>query len=223
MNAPVVKIDPHFAGLLPDYRIVTFSAPVKVADASSEIRAEMEALAAKIAANVALADINKIPAVAATRRAYKLCGKDPNRYRPSQEQLMRRIVRGLGLYSVNNVVDLGNILSLSTGCSVGCFDLDKIEGDAITVGIGQAGEPYEGIGRGPINIEGMPVLRDAAGAFATPTSDSPRTAISDNTVRLFTTMHLFDPSVAAQDVIATATRLFAIEDCHIYNVNGEMA
>ncbi|MDE6485863.1 MAG: hypothetical protein K2L14_10785 [Duncaniella sp.] len=183
----------------------------------------MEALAAKIAANVALADINKIPAVAATRRAYKLCGKDPNRYRPSQEQLMRRIVRGLGLYSVNNVVDLGNILSLSTGCSVGCFDLDKIEGDAITVGIGQAGEPYEGIGRGPINIEGMPVLRDAAGAFATPTSDSPRTAISDNTVRLFTTMHLFDPSVAAQDVIATATRLFAIEDCHIYNVNGEMA
>ena len=223
MNVPVVKVDPRFAEILPEYRILTFSAPVEVVPTTEEIKAEMESLAAEISADVELAEINKIPAIAATHRAYKLCGKDPNRYRPSQEQLMRRIVRGLGLYNVNNVVDLGNILSLSTGCSVGCFDLGKIQGDAITVGIGQAGEPYEGIGRGAINIEGMPVLRDAAGAFATPTSDSPRTAISEATVHLFATMHLFDPALSAEDILAVARRLFAIDGCRLYNVAGDVS
>lgn len=221
MTVPTVKIDPRFAELLPEYRIITFSAPVVVMAASAEIKAEMDAVANEISERVALPDINKIPAIAATRRAYKLCGKDPNRYRPSQEQLMRRIVRGLGLYSVNNVVDLGNLLSLSTGCSVGCFDLGKIDGGCITLGIGRAGEEYEGIGRGAINIEGMPVLRDAAGAFATPTSDSPRTAISDDTTRLFATVHLFEPSLSVPDILAVADRLFGIDDYHIYSVAGE--
>ena len=222
MKAPVVKIDPRFAALLPEYRIITFTAPVEVMPASEEITSAMNDLAASIESSVPLAEINSIPAVAATRRAYKLCGKDPNRYRPSQEQLMRRIVRGLGLYAVNNVVDLGNILSLSTGCSVGCFDLEKIAGDSITVGIGEPGEPYEGIGRGAINIEGMPVLRDAEGAFATPTSDSPRTAISSDTTRLFTTMHLFEPSLSVDEILACVRRLFPIDDYHIYNITGDL-
>lgn len=222
MNLPVVKVDPRFAELLPEYRIVTFYAPVEVTASSAEIKAAMDELAAKISSEVPLEGINKIPAIAATRRAYKLCGKDPNRYRPSQEQLMRRVVRGLGLYTVNNIVDLGNILSLSTGCSVGCFDLDKIEGETITVGIGRAGEPYEGIGRGPINIEGMPVLRDAEGAFATPTSDSPRTAIAPDTSHLFTTIHLYDPTIDPAHILTTAARLFPITTSHIYNIKGEL-
>ena len=38
---------------------------------------------------------------------------------------------------------------------------DKIQGDTLVLGIGKSGEPYEGIGRGELNIEGMPVYRDA--------------------------------------------------------------
>ena len=40
------------------------------------------------------------------------------------------------------------------------------------LGIGKSGEPYEGIGRGELNIEGMPVYRDAMGGIGTPTSDN---------------------------------------------------
>src|SRR5512137_1480688 len=43
--------------------------------------------------------------VAATRRMYSLCGKDPSRYRPSAEALMRRIVKGQELYQINTLVD----------------------------------------------------------------------------------------------------------------------
>lgn len=35
------------------------------------------------------------PVIAATREAYKRCGKDPSRYRPSAEALRRRLLRGL--------------------------------------------------------------------------------------------------------------------------------
>ena len=35
------------------------------------------------------------------------------------------------------------------------------------LGIGKSGEPYEGIGRGELNIEGMPVYRDAMGGIST--------------------------------------------------------
>ena len=51
-------------------------------------------------------------------------------------------------------------------------------GDELTLGIGRAGELFHGIGRGPLNIEGLPVYRDAEGGIGTPTSDEERTKIT---------------------------------------------
>lgn len=124
--------------------------------------------------------------IRATREAYKKCGKDPSRYRPSGEALCRRILRGISLYQIDTLVDLINLVSIRFGYSIGGFDADKFEGDTLTLGIGKAGEPYEGIGRGVLNIEGMPVYRDAKGGVGTPTSDHERTKLSLDTVHLFT-------------------------------------
>ena len=55
----------------------------------------------------------------------------------------------------------------------------------IEAGIGNKNEPYEGIGKGQINIHGLPVLRDDKGAIGTPTSDEVRTAIKPDTTNLF--------------------------------------
>ncbi|WP_294616695.1 B3/4 domain-containing protein [uncultured Bacteroides sp.] len=115
------------------------------------------------------------PAIAATREAYKRCGKDPSRYRPSAEALRRRLMRGLELYRIDTLVDLINLVSLRTGYSIGGFDADKIQGNDLELGIGRAEEPFEGIGRGVLNIEGLPVYRDLAGGIGTPTSDNERT------------------------------------------------
>ena len=52
------------------------------------------------------------------------------------------------------------------------------------MGIGEEGEHYEGIGRGQLNIAGMPVYRDAKGGVATPTSDEERTKITELTTRV---------------------------------------
>ena len=124
--------------------------------------------------------------IQATREAYKRCGKDPSRYRPSAEALCRRIHKGSPLYQIDTLVDLINVVSIASGYSIGGFDADKIEGDTLTLGIGRAGEPYEGIGRGELNIEGMPVYRDARGGIGTPTSDNERTKLTLQTTRLLT-------------------------------------
>lgn len=202
-------IDADIAGRLPDYRGLLMEARVSNSASSEALSAEMLDICTRLSGQYTIEMINRIPAIAATRAAYKACGKDPNRYRPSQEQLMRRIVRGLGLYKVNTLVDTGNMLSLLTGCSVGCFDADKVVGDALHLGIGQRNEPYEGIGRGALNIEGLPVVRDAAGGIGTPTSDNERTKIELSTSRLLMTVHLFDPQIDSEQVIDTARTLFS--------------
>ena len=130
--------------------------------------------------------IKQQPAIVATRDAYRACGKDPSRYRPSGEALCRRILRGIPLYQIDTLVDLINLVSIRYGYSIGGFDADKFEGDTLTLGIGRAGEPYEGIGRGMLNIEGMPVYRDAVGGVGTPTSDNERTKLGLETTRLLT-------------------------------------
>ena len=106
------------------------------------------------------------------------------RYRPSAEALRRRLLRGIPLYQIDTLVDLINLVSLKTGFSIGGFDADKITGEALELGIGRVGEPFEGIGRGELNIEGLPVYRDALGGIGTPTSDHERTKMGLETTHI---------------------------------------
>ena len=105
----------------------------------------------------------------------ELRARDPSRYRPSAEALRRRLLRGLELYQIDTLVDLINLVSLRTGHSIGGFDADEIQGTDLELGIGRAEELFEGIGRGMLNIEGLPVYRDRIGGIGTPTSDHERT------------------------------------------------
>lgn len=136
--------------------------------------------------------IKQMPAIEATREAYKRCGKDPSRYRPSGEALVRRTLKGHDLYRVSTLVDLINLASIAYGYSIGGFDADKIQGTTLTLGIGREGEPYEGIGRGTLNIAGLPVYRDDMGGIGTPTSDHERTKLSLGTTRLLAVVNGYD-------------------------------
>jgi len=132
-------------------------------------------------AKLEVENISKIPTIKATREGYLVCGKKPSRYRPSAEALLRRVAMGKGLYQVNNVVDLLNLVSINSGYSIGGYDVTKVQGD-IRLSIGEQ-EPYAAIGRGDLNIEFLPVFRDEVGAFGSPTSDSLRTMVSVDTTR----------------------------------------
>lgn len=138
--------------------------------------------------------LKEMSGIAATRRVYRAFGKDPSRYRPASEALIRRMLQNKSLYQINTLVDLINLASIAFGYSIGGFDADKFIGDTLTLGIGYENEPYEGIGRGTINIHGLPVYRDAKGGVGTPTSDNERTKIGLATTHLVVLINGYDGS-----------------------------
>lgn len=175
-----IKFSSQIQHHVPQIRLGCLMAEVKV-EASSpafweSVELELEALRTQLTTD----QIKQISTVAATRNAYKNLGKDPSRYRPSAEALLRRVVSGKALYQVSNLVDLINRMSIRTGFSIGGYDYDKIVGE-IEMSVGRADDDYQAIGRGKLNIEHLPCLRDVMAAFGSPTSDSLRTSIQENT------------------------------------------
>ncbi|MBR4920470.1 MAG: hypothetical protein IKZ62_04020 [Prevotella sp.] len=156
---------------------------------------EIEALGDQFRQKLTTESLKELTSIAATRRVYKACGKDPSRYRPASEALIRRVLQGKELYQRDTLVDLVNLASIAYGYSIGGFDADKFVGDTLTLGIGREGEPYEGIGRGMINIQGLPVYRDALGGVGTPTSDHERTKMTLETHHLVVLINGYDGDV----------------------------
>lgn len=178
----------------PEFVGACITANISNTQYSADLWSEIDALGAEYRATLTTESLKDMTSIQATRRIYKLCGKDPSRYRPSGEALVRRVLQGKGLYQVDTLVDLINLASMKYGYSIGAFDADKFSGDTLTLGIGKEGEPYEGIGRGMINIAGLPVYRDAVGGVGTPTSDHERTKVSLTTTRLLVLVNGYDGS-----------------------------
>ena len=168
----------------PQYRGAAVYAEVKNTAYDADLWHEIAQFTAHLQATESTESIKQQRAIMATREAYRACGKDPSRYRPSAEALRRRLLRGLDLYRIDTLVDLINLVSLRTGYSIGGFDADKIVGKELCLGIGRHEEAFEGIGRGPLNIEFMPVVRDAEGGIGTPTSDHERTKMDLGTTHI---------------------------------------
>ena len=153
---------------------------------------EIKQLGARFRQELTPETLKDLTSIAATRLIYKACGKDPSRYRPASEALIRRMLQGKELYQRDTLVDLVNLASIAFGYSIGGFDADKFVGNTLTLGIGREGEPYEGIGRGLINIHGLPVYRDALGGVGTPTSDHERTKMTLDTRHLVVLINGYD-------------------------------
>ena len=157
---------------------------------------EINTLGEEFKNKLTIETLKEISGIAATRRIYRICGKDPSRYRPAAEALIRRILQGKTLYQIDTLVDLINLASMKYGYSLGGFDADKFVGNTLELGVGKEGEPYEGIGRGMINIQGLPVYRDGIGGVGTPTSDNERTKITINTNHLLVLINGYDGNEA---------------------------
>ena len=179
-----------------------------------ELWDEINALGEKFRQDLTTESLKELTSIAATRSVYKACGKDPSRYRPASEALIRRLLQGKELYQRDTLVDLVNLASIAYGYSIGGFDADKFVGDTLTLGIGREGEPYEGIGRGMINIHGLPVYRDAQGGVGTPTSDNERTKMQLTTTHLVVLINGYDGNVQRVTENAEYIQTLLRKYCH---------
>lgn len=196
-----VEIDPRILEVCPQVRIGLVSATVVNEPTCDALWAEIEAAAEDVKQRFALLAINERPAIAGTRRLYRALGKDPSRYRVSSEALCRRIIRGLGIYRLTTLIDVVNLVSIKSGYAISGLDRDKIAGNKQTMSVGTADDIYNGIGRGVLNIEGMPVYRDAAGPIATPTSDEERTKFTDETTHVQININAFVPEMPLEEAV----------------------
>ena len=185
VSEEIESVCPNFVGACVD-------AEVENTPFSQALWDEIHEMEERFRKELTTESLKELSGIAATRRVYKACGKDPSRYRPASEALIRRMLQGKELYQIDTLVDLINLASIAYGYSIGGFDADKFVGDTLTLGVGKEGEPYEGIGRGMINIHGLPVYRDAEGGVGTPTSDHERTKITISTRHLVVLINGYD-------------------------------
>jgi len=219
-----ISISEEIIQACPDLQILAIYCEVENTQSNEDLWVKISQLEESIRLVSKIEDINRWKPIQATRQAYKALGKDPNRYRPSAEALRRRILRGLPLYRVDTLVDIINLVSIQTGYSIGGFDVDKIKGDLL-LGVGREGEDYQGIGRGALNIHGLPVYRDAVGGVGTPTSDEERTKIDIHTTRLLMIVNgysgeegLAEAGIYAKDLL----RMYAsAQSFYIRHVNAD--
>jgi DNA/RNA-binding domain of Phe-tRNA-synthetase-like protein len=187
---PDISIHHALKALVPDLALGCVSASVTVEQHNKPLWREIDQHLALLAATIKPEQINTLPQIAAMRSAYKALGKDPSRYRGSAEALLRRVLSGKGLYQINSVVDINNLVSLESLNPAGTYDLEKLT-PPIELRVGTADECYKGIGKDQINIESLPVFADAVGPFGSPTSDSERAMVSLETKKILMVVFSF--------------------------------
>lgn len=212
-----IEIEDIIKNVAPQLQVVAIEADVINCETPDDFWTELTQEAHSIAQQYDLSQINKRPGIAATRAAYKALGKEPNRYRPSSEALCRRAVKGVELYRINALVDIINLISMRSGYSIGGFDADCIKGEFLRLGAGRAGEVFNAIGRGQLNIEGLPLYRDEVGGIGTPTSDEERTKLSIATRRLLMCINIYQEEMPVDEVVDLSRRLLE-QYCQATNI-----
>src|SRR5260370_35046395 len=101
--------------------------------------------------------LGEISTVKQIRAVFHRAGLDPTRYRPSSESLLRRAVKGKGLYFINSAVDAVNYCSLKSLLPMGLYDAGRIRPPA-QFRVALEGETYEGISRDMLHVAHFPVL-----------------------------------------------------------------
>lgn len=189
-----ITISNSILSKLPSFNIIALSMDVCYEENNQAVEELILKTEQKISEEYSLEDVLNIPLIKEGRDGYKKLKKDPSRYRLACESLLRRLVKGNGLYRINNLVDIGNILSIECNRSVAVLDYDKIVGDII-IRLGNNNDIYEGIGRGIINVENIPLYEDNISPFGSTTSDTIRTSVTETTSKLLVFVVCFGNSM----------------------------
>ena len=202
----IISIDKKLLEVCPNLQLGCINYSVNVEKGNEELWDEINKEISKITNNMTMEDVYKQKNIESSRNLYKLIGKDPHRYRVSSEALIRRIVQGKGLYKINNVVDANNLISIISKLSVGSYDTDKL-GEILIFRIGKKGESYKGIGKDIVNTENLPVFSDEFGAYGSPTSDSEKAMITNDTKNVLTVLIAFSDDTGLEQYLSEATKI----------------
>lgn len=91
--------------------------------------------------------LSELPSLAAWRRAFRAFGVDPTGYRSAAEALLRRLTKQGSIPSINLLVDIGNLVSITHALPVAVFDQRAATGGT-TVALASGDERFTDLGSG---------------------------------------------------------------------------
>lgn len=170
----------RFPGL---FALVGHVEGVKVEPSDKRLQKFAEELYEETRGQYNLEALKDVPVLRAYRDFFWKMGIDPTKVRPAAEALMRRILGGRPIPSINNIVDAYNLASVKTGIALAAFDRDLLKGRLL---MRQAvrGERFLGIGmQKSIELEGREVVIAAGDELVAiyPYRDAERTKVSSST------------------------------------------
>ena len=116
------------------------------------------------------------------RDLYWSFGMDPTKLRVSSEAVLRRILKGLNLWRISDVVDVINLASAYHKIPIGLIDESKLEGDLV-IRSAHKGEVFHRIGGKTITCKGREIVvadEKKIVCFGYATHDSEFTMITKN-------------------------------------------
>jgi DNA/RNA-binding domain of Phe-tRNA-synthetase-like protein len=204
-----IQIDQRIKNMAPGMALgVAVVEDVTIRLAVKELTVEFETVLNELQLRCNMETLSYEPNIGAVRGMYKQLKMDPGRYRPASEAMLRRVLQGKGLPSINTAVDVNNMGSLYWGIPSGIYNMDAIDGP-ITLRMGRAGETYEGIAGNTIDAMQKLVITDSCKIFGSPTTDSTSTKVDEQVRNLLLVQYI--PSAwagNAEDALAwTVDRL----------------
>lgn len=140
------KIDPAVIAMFPDVKIgVLIARKIDNEVQSGEIPLLLRRAEEEIRKKYELEQLAALPKIADWREAYRKFGFKPSSHRSSVETLLRRVLQGKELPSINALVDLYNLISIQNVLPAGGDDLDQVEG-GITLAIADGTERFVMLG-----------------------------------------------------------------------------
>lgn len=137
------------------------------------------------------------PHIAAMQEAHRRFGNNPNKFPPSVQALVKRILKGGQLPSINPLVDIYNIVSLSHVLCAGCEDLDICQGDIqLTYAIGTEDFTPLGETENDPPQEGEIVYKDDYGVICRKLNwrEGGRTALTESTKNALLVLEALPPA-----------------------------
>ncbi|WP_226530708.1 B3/4 domain-containing protein [Metabacillus niabensis] len=185
-----ITVQDQLKQLIPDFKIaIVHYQDIQVGDSPQMLKGRLQLFQESLFFDYEDKKVTEIPAILEWRKIFKSIGTDPNRYRPSNEALYRRVQKQQFLQPVNSAVDLNNFLSLQYRIPLGVYDLDKLSGH-ITIKIGSEDDSYIAMNERDVQLTKKLLSSDNEGAFGSPYVDSKRSAVSTATTNALHIVYL---------------------------------
>lgn len=185
-----ITISPELKDKIPDLKIgILHYHNIEVGESPQMLKGRLQTFQESLFFDLEDKAVTAIDGIAEWRTIFKQVGTDPNRYRPSNEALYRRIKKQNYINTINSAADLNNFFSLQYEVPLGIYDADTIAGN-VEIRVGQADDEYVGINGRVLSMKDKILTSDEKGAFGSPYVDSERTAITTSSKNALQVIYL---------------------------------